>query len=314
MPILDIFSRRKKQAAQSAPDPYQYDDLPEPVRIQIVHIWNTAIGPYHVFTGDEWSTPTNNNDSWDYIRDGLCREKGFRSLANNRDAKLDCITFFESESNIDDVLDIIELSFRVIWQNSKNIQSHYLKNMGVTQFASDAIGELNFRLRQASVGYQFESGNLIRVDSAVIHSEVVLPALHLLSDRRFKGPNEEFLSAHSHYRAGEYKSCVTNAGNAFESTMKAICDARGWDYHKGATASDLLKVLRRNDLMPDYLDQSFEHLIATLKSGLPKVRNEEGAHGQGAQPKETPPHVAAYALHLAAAKIVFLVEAFKARS
>ncbi len=46
---------------------------------------------------------------------------------------------------------------------------------------------------------------------------------------------------------------------------------------------------------PDYLDKSFDQLIATLSSGLPRVRNEEGAHGQGAKPRATPPYVAAYA-------------------
>ena len=60
--------------------------------------------------------------------------------------------------------------------------------------------------------------------------------------------------------------------------------------------------------LPSYLDNSFDQLAATLKSGLPKVRGEESAHGQGATPRETPDYVAAYALHLAAAKILFLVE------
>lgn len=73
----------------------------------------------------------------------------------------------------------------------------------------------------------------------------------------------------------------------------------------------MIKVVRKNGLLPDYLDGSFGQLIATLQSGLPKVRNEEGGHGQGATPKETPSYIAAYALHLAATKILLLVEAFK---
>lgn len=93
--------------------------------------------------------------------------------------------------------------------------------------------------------------------------------------------------------------------------MKAICDIKDWEYKKGARASDLLKILRAKDLLPDYLDNSFDQLAATLSSGLPKVRNEEGGHGQGAQPRATPSYVAAYALHLAAAKIVLLVEAMQ---
>ena len=87
--------------------------------------------------------------------------------------------------------------------------------------------------------------------------------------------------------------------------------ARRWEYQQGAGASDLLKVVRKNELLPSYLDASFDQLAATLKSGLPKVRNEEGSHGQGATPRETPGYVTSYALHLAAANILFLAEAHK---
>ena len=45
---------------------------------------------------------------------------------------------------------------------------------------------------------------------------------------------------------------------------------------------------------------------------VPEVRNEEGAHGQGATLRKTPNYVAAYALHLAAANILFLAETHKA--
>jgi hypothetical protein len=91
--------------------------------------------------------------------------------------------------------------------------------------------------------------------------------------------------------------------------MKGICDAKGWTYAKGARASDLLKILRREGLFPDFGEQSFEQLLATLKA-LSAVRNETGGHGQGAAPLEVPSFVAGYALNLAAAKIRFLVEAF----
>jgi hypothetical protein len=173
------------------------------------------------------------------------------------------------------------------------------------------IEELNIRFRQAGFGYQFECGQIVRVDSQVLHSQAVKPALVLLADARFAGAQDEFLSAHAHYRADEHEDAIVDANRAFESTMKAICDNRGWEYQQGVRASDLVGVIRRNGLLPDYLDQSFDQLIATLRSGLPRVRNEAGGHGQGAVPRETPGYIAGYALHLAAANIVLLVEAFK---
>ena len=92
--------------------------------------------------------------------------------------------------------------------------------------------------------------------------------------------------------------------------MKIICNIKGWEY-EGDRATDLLKVIRANGLLPNYLDASFDQLMAAMKSGLPVVRNKAGGHGKGNGPA-TPPHIAAYALHLAAANIVLLVEAFQA--
>ena len=117
------------------------------------------------------------------------------------------------------------------------------------------------------------------------------------------------MRAHQHYRASENKDAIIDANNAFESTMKTICNQRGWTFQPGDSATQLVKVLKSNGLLPDYLDKSFDQLAATLKSGLPQVRNEEAAHGQGSEERHTPDYVASYALHLAAAKILFLVEA-----
>ncbi len=142
-----------------------------------------------------------------------------------------------------------------------------------------------------------------------MHAEAVVAALTLLSKPGFEGPQREFLGAHEHYRAGRYKEATTEAAKAFESTMKAICELKGWSYQPGARASDLLKVLRANRLWPDYLDASFDQLVATLSSGLPRVRNEDAAHGQGGVPRAVPGYVAAYALHLADSKMVLMAEA-----
>lgn len=68
-------------------------------------------------------------------------------------------------------------------------------------------------------------------------------------------------------------------------------------------------MVRQKGLWPDYLDTSFDQLVATLASGLPKVRNEQAAHGQGAKVRSVPDFVAAYALHLAGSKIRLISEA-----
>ena len=48
MPVIDIYSRRRKKQLGHVPDVYEYDTIPEELRIQIFQIWGEAIGiPYH---------------------------------------------------------------------------------------------------------------------------------------------------------------------------------------------------------------------------------------------------------------------------
>ena len=211
-----------------------------------------------------------------------------------------------------EVLDLVEVSFRYIDRIARQFADFKRERCGITQGATSAIEELNERFRRAGVGYSFEEGEMLRIDSELIHNEVVRPALRFLNHRGFQGPRDEFLRAHAHYRGGENKAAITDANNAFESTLKVICENHGWVCPPGATASSLVKVVKQNGLLPDYLEKSFDQLAATLQSGLPKVRGEEGAHGQGGKSRRTPGYVAAYALHFAAAKILFLVEADRA--
>src|SRR5205814_1592931 len=97
-------------------------------------------------------------------------------------------------------------------------------NRGAGQRGDDALKEINYRFEQHSVGYQFENDRIIRVDSKIAHSEIIKPALKFLASPLFKKANDDFMTAHSHYKTGTYKDCVTAANRAFESVLKAICD------------------------------------------------------------------------------------------
>ncbi|MDE2816793.1 MAG: hypothetical protein OXK81_08850 [Chloroflexota bacterium] len=301
MAIRDFFSFRKRLAQGKTPDVYRYDELPIELRVQIIHIWREALGSWNL-----------NEEGWATVHKAVAREHGVFQLSHGQWDGEHCDNFLLKESSVNRVLDLVEASFQYIDSVARRFPDYEWPRYGIQVRASDAIAELNERFRRAGVGYRFERGMIIRVDSELIHSEIVKPALAYLSQRGFEGPRDEFLSAHAHYRAGENKDAITDANNAFESTLKAVCDHRKWSYPRGARASDLLKTVRQNGLLPGYLDNSFDQLAATLHSGLPQVRNSEGGHGQGAMPRETPDYVAGYALHLAAASILLIVEAHKA--
>jgi hypothetical protein len=239
-------------------------------------------------------------------------------------AREQCIAFLRTAPT-DNALDIIEYSFRLMldWRlgettedadddaAEKAEESEEDEDDG-RMSATEAVEELNYRLRENGVGYQFENGYILRADSAYVHQEVVKPTIQLLSETGFEGPNQEFMRAHEHYRHGRNKEAIADALKAFESTMKAICGRRSWGYPPGATASRLTEVVLANGLIPPYLTQHFSALKSTLDAGLPTLRNRRGGHGQGAQPVEVPDYLAAYALHLAGTNIELLVEADKA--
>ena len=105
---------------------------------------------------------------------------------------------------------------------------------------------------------------------------------------------------------------MAEAGKALESTLKTICDRRRWQYPAGATAKPLLDFVIQNGLLPPE-GTHFAGLRSALEAGLPTIRNRTSGHGQGADRVELPAHLVAFALHLAAANILFAVEAHRAK-
>jgi hypothetical protein len=317
MPIIDLYSKRKKRAEKgNQPEIYQYDELPLVFRRQVIHVWSGAIGIYRYEFGK--IIGYKNYKLWSTIYNILDREFGLSApnLISSHDPFEQCKSFLlDKDTSTDNLLDLIELTFLFI---DNLVRKEFEKPPGycelnVSQNPDDAISELNHRFCEHEIGYQFEGGQIIRIDSKFIHAEVVVPALGLLSDSNFVGPEQEFRSAHKHYRRQEYKDAIVDALNSFESTLKSICDVRGWEYSKTATAQKLIEVIFAKELIPKYLQTHFSSLRSVLEAGVPTVRNKTSGHGQGATPVDVPEHLAAYVLHLTASNIVMLIEAHKAQ-
>ncbi len=285
MAIFDLFSKRQKRLRGEIPDVYVYDDLPDPLRVQIVHIWRD------IFRYEE---------EYKFIVDTLCREYGFFLLAETgypRNYEQELCNFFLKEENIEKALDAVELSFR------------YIEHQHVQERADDTIEELNQRFKEHGVGYQFTNRQIIRIDSEFTHTEIVKPALRLLGQKQYAGAQQEFLKAHEHYRKGNAKEALNECLKAFESVMKAICDKRGWSYGKNATAKPLIQVCFDNGLIPSFWQSHYSSLRNILESSVPTGRNKLSGHGQGTTPEAVPDHLVAYMLNMTASAIVFLSEA-----
>ena len=234
-------------------------------------------------------------------------DSSYHSVRNDSYHVTTVINFFLATDDIERVIDVIELSFQCIDQDVRCNRDGYFS----PRISPDkAINELNYRFREHGVGYQYESGQIIKIDSQFIHSEAIKPALIMLSDTMYKGANEEFLNAHEHYRKGRYKECLNECLKAFESCLKTICKKRSWHYDdKRSTAKDLIQIVFDNGLIPSFMQSHFSALKSTLESGLPTIRNREAGHGQGPEKIVIPEYIAAYALRLTASNILLLVNA-----
>lgn len=314
MGIFETYSKRKARREKAGqPDVYRYDVLPRELRIQIIHIWLSAIGPYVRPDPYGFERSPISNTHWRNIHDIVAREIGVFHLGDSsyEDPFTQCQQFF-MKADIDKALDLIEISFRMIDRVIRDLEYYQRSNTKITQEPDEAIRELNHRFREHGVGYQYVGGKIIRVDSQYVHAEVVRPAIDLLHHAGFEGASDEFLKAHDHYRHSRNKEAISEALKSFESTIKAICAKRKWSHAPGATAKELIDACIKKGLLPKELESHFSALRSTLEAGLPTVRNRLAGHGQGLIPLEVPGYLAAYAIHLAATNIVFLVQADEA--
>lgn len=307
MGVFNIFSKRQKLLHGETSDVYRYDNIPSELRVQIIHLAFDVMG--------EPNRIDRCRDSFRQIHKILCREYGVFELTDDRDKVSQVVNYLLTVKDATRALDVVELIAKTFvcvvttYDYQQNLKRYTLDST----HPQEGIRELNARFREHGIGYRFESEQLIRIDSQFIHKEVMKPALGLLNSKLYKGANQEFLSAHEHYRHGKHKECLNDCLKAFESVLKAICSKRKWRYDSNKdTASKLIEICLQNKLIPAYLQSQFQSMRSVLESGIPAVRNKVGAHGQGSSPVEAPQHLASYALHLTAANIVFLVEADEA--
>lgn len=307
MAIHDIFSKRQQRLRGEVPDVYQYEDIPGKLRTQAWQILADALGGYERYL----QSPDVGGFYKDIVKI-LRREYGVdqlptpgRSPSNQFNELRD---FLALTPRTERALDVIEIGFKSLNAAGRNIHFNYSQT---AKRVDPSIDELNHRFKENGVGYQFVEGEIIRVDSELVHTEAVKPAIRLLNTKSYAGPHDEFLGAYEHFRAGNNKEALTDCLKAFESTMKAICDKRGWTYDQRDTAKNLIKVCLDKGLIPSFWQNQMSHLTGLLESSIPTGRNKLSGHGQGATPVEVPDYLTAYMLHMTASTLVFLTTAEK---
>lgn len=299
--ITDLYFKRKMRERGEFPDIYQYDELPQKLKVQIVLIWRENFGDYEVGIYGNIA----NAEYYDSIYSILCKELAVFHLMDKKrysNTANEIFDYFLYTPDTDIALSIIEIMFQYM---TLFFEKNYRRGIG------KVISELNQRFKEHGVGYQYENGQIIRIDSQFIHTEAVKPTLTLLSNPKYHGAQQEFLRAHEHYRHQRYQEAMVDCLKAYESTLKIILKHRGWNCDRD-TAKPLTDTAMKNGLIPEYWQSYFQSLTNTLTSGVPTARNKEAGHGQADELKNVPDYLVSYILHMTASAILFLIQADEA--
>jgi hypothetical protein len=251
-----------------------------------------------------------------FLATTLREERGVYQLADARrgdmfnkhwDFETEIKNYFLSEQDTEKAIDVVELFYRV----SKSVLNNQYSFTDWLPAFQDSVERLNTRFKEHGVGYSLEENSIIRIDSELVHQQVIKPALKLLHDKQFKNAEDEYLKAHEHFRNGRYDDCNVSCLKALETTIKIIGHRRKWKMDDKDTASKLIEHVMSNKLIPDYLQTHFNALRSCLQTGVPTVRNKAGGHGKGINAVAIPSYMAEYLLAESAAAIRLLVQADK---
>src|SRR5258707_1771108 len=94
--MFETFSKRKNRLQKSGQvDVYQYSEMPEAFRVQVIHIWRDGIGIFKPFPEPYENSSRTIHGWWVTIRDMMARELGVFFLHNPHDNHFeDCARFF----------------------------------------------------------------------------------------------------------------------------------------------------------------------------------------------------------------------------
>ena len=95
-----------------------------------------------------------------------------------------------------------------------------------------------------------ETARIVKKGERGVRKVAIEPALEILRDPRLTVANEELLVAFEKMRSADYADAITSCGAAFESVLKTIWEAKGWEYDpERDTCAKLIRVCQDNGLL-----------------------------------------------------------------
>ncbi len=295
MALPMVYSRRKRMA-KFGPDVYQYDTMSSKLRQQVLFVfnqWNEALDQYDARNPVYHHAVTQ-------MREQLGAVQLTKYRQNVDDEFREWFLFY---NDLDEILNSIEFCVFAARYCARRRPSQYL------ELIERGIEKINARALEDGFGFQIEGEQVVQISQKFTHEQIKCPDLTLLNEGRFSEANKEFRQAHEEYKAGNYDDCIHDCCNAFESVMKVILTDKGLLFKATDPASKLLTVIFDQEIIPAYMQNEFTGLRTILESGVHTVRNKEGGHGTGVNPRNIPKYIATFQLHQTAAAIILLAEA-----
>ena len=255
-----IFSKRQHTSPS--------ETIPKNLRVQIFYIWGKVWGTSYYNNFNELRMSRLAYDAYKSIEATLGEQYGVLSLDGGDGPDEDRYGFYwavrklllETEDT-DKVIDVIEVSFRYIDQEvrgkfrvsaadvlDKALRTNY-RDIPPDSIPPDAaIDLLNQRFRGHNVGYQYESGQIVKVDSPDSHSEVVKPAEELPNNTQQTTDNDTVSNENKKIFIGHGRSPVWRELKDF------IVETLGLEYEEFDRISAAGKSI--NNRLEEMLDKS----------------------------------------------------------
>ncbi len=299
MTIIDIYSKRLKESH----DVYIYNEFSEKIRIQI----NFIVENFFKKNELEYSKKRFNK----FVFETLTREHEIDNLYSNTLQAVEIghqiKNYLLFENDIDKILNTIEVQFKAIekfyvFLNGTNeaVRNYPIENV---------IKDLNIRFRENGLGFKFQDGIIIKINNELLHNEITIPVFSFLKKKDYVTINKEFIKAYEHYRHGDFKECLNTCLKALDTTLKFICDKKGWRYNPNNASSKLIQIVFKEKLVPEYLQSELTSLRATLEGGVPTIKNRNSE--QGNRKITVDESLASYTLNLTGSSIKFLIELYE---
>ena len=306
--MCELYSERKRRELGEA-EVYLYNIFSAKFRNQCLHIISNLVQKM-----DKGNYARSS--IWVYICENYAMEKGLKYLLDghgyNKNGSVAYEFYFDNCSD-SDFLDILEFTFRYYIANKELYDD--LNVLDSRMLIENAINNLNKRLKENSLGYEYVNNEIIIKTNTFTHEAIIKPALKLLLDEKFRGAEEEYLKAFEHFKVGNNADAIINGAKAFESTMKIICEELNYPYDKQKdTSKKLIDILKSQLFFPTYLNAHMSGICTTLETGAPVIRNKLAGHGQGQEIQTITDEYVEYILNLVATNIILLYKRFKNKS